>query len=235
MKIISWNMRRKQSNWKYLLENLQPDIALLQESAIIEDKSIKSCVTEVTVKKNFRNSIYVKAHHAEPILMPSDHGLGLNVVRVTTNDKEQIYFVSVYGNLSLKPWFIHMAGAISLCIQVLKSKYKAENIVIAGDFNADRRMDENPTGTKFAKIGETPCNDLFNCILGLGFKDCMVDFYPDYIQTHRHNRSSYPWQIDQIIATPKIFQQLISMNVESSEEMALLSDHNPIIAEFGTD
>ncbi|GIR01122.1 MAG: hypothetical protein CM15mP10_1850 [Actinomycetota bacterium] len=56
-----------------------------------------------------------------------------------------------YGNLSFFPDLIFSLGELlTHCINDLK-KFSANNIIIAGDFNMDRRMDDNPTGTKFSK------------------------------------------------------------------------------------
>jgi len=41
MRVISWNMRKKDGNWDYLIENLKPDIALLQETPVINNPEIK--------------------------------------------------------------------------------------------------------------------------------------------------------------------------------------------------
>ena len=123
-------------------------------------------------------------------------------------------------------------GALSIFIYDLRQRHDAEHIVIAGDFNMDRRMDDNPTGTRFSKKGERRQNIFFDCILDLGFKDCIAESYEDYVQTHRHNLSKFPWQIDHFFATEKLFKGLTNLEVIDNEEVRKLSDHNPIIAEF---
>ena len=96
----------------------------------------------------------------------------------------------------------------------------------------DRRMDDNPTGTRFSKKGERRQNIFFDCILDLGFKDCIAESYEDYVQTHRHNLSKFPWQIDHFFASEKLFEGLTNLEVIDNEEVRNLSDHNLILAEF---
>ena len=123
-------------------------------------------------------------------------------------------------------------GALSIFIYDLRKRHNAEHIVIAGDFNMDRRMDDNPTGTRFSKKGERRQNIFFDCILDLGFKDCIAETYEDYVQTHRHNLSKFPWQIDHFFASEKLFKGLTNLEVIDNEEVRNLSDHNLILAEF---
>ena len=107
--------------------------------------------------------------------------------------------------------------------------YDAENIIIAGDFNMDRRMDENPTGTKFALKDTYPTNDFFDAILDMGFHDCMRKFHSDPIQTYRHSFSKFPWELDHMFATRKLYDGLQKIEVIDTSD---LSDHNPIVADF---
>ena len=72
----------------------------------------------------------------------------------------------------------------------------------------------------------------FDCIIDLGFKDCIAETYTDYVQTHRHNLSKFPWQIDHFFVSEKLFKSLTNLEVIENEEILKLSDHNPIVAEF---
>jgi exonuclease III len=114
----------------------------------------------------------------------------------------------------------------------MRNKFQAKDIIISGDFNMDRRMDENPTSSKFSKKGETRHADFFDSILNLGFHDCLRKFHSLPIQTYRHNRGTYPWELDHMFATPELYNRLKSINVYVDENILSLSDHNPIVAEF---
>ena len=93
----------------------------------------------------------------------------------------------------------------------------------------DRRMDDNPTGTKFANKGTSPTNDFFDAILDMGFNNCMRKFESKPIHTHRNAKSKFPWEIDHMFATEDLYNALTDVKTIDVPE---LSDHDPIIANF---
>ena len=76
-------MHKKKGNWSYLLDVLDPDIALLQETSRFDDEIESARISEITVKKSLRNSIYVKKHRFERLRMLRDEGKGLISVNFT--------------------------------------------------------------------------------------------------------------------------------------------------------
>jgi len=139
----------------------------------------------------------------------------------------------IYGNMSFSPGLAYpLLGVISLFVSMLRNVHGAEHIILSGDFNMDRRLDDNPTGTRFAKKGQRVRNAFFDAILDLGFHDCVKKFYPDYIQTYRAARGDYPWQLDHMFATEALYNQLESVHVVADAATLKASDHNPIVAEF---
>jgi exonuclease III len=98
----------------------------------------------------------------------------------------------------------------------------------------DRRMDENPTGSRFSKKGERVHNAFFDAILNLGFKDCLRKSYPDFIETYRHHieKNRYPWELDHMFATPQLYERLKKIEVVMETKVKKLSDHNPLVADF---
>ena len=96
----------------------------------------------------------------------------------------------------------------------------------------DRRLDDNPTGTRFAKKGQRVRNAFFDAILSLGFYDCIKKSYPDYVQTYRAGRGDYPWQLDHMFATESLYDRLESVHIVANAATIKASDHNPIVAEF---
>lgn len=213
--------KRRTGNWEWLLERFDPDIALVQEASPLP-KGHKATVR--TVKKNNRTAIYTKANDQERIKMHRDYGMGLLVAR--TSD---IFFLNVYANLDFRPVYPSLMGFIATYISVLRRRMDADQIIIAGDFNMDRRMDDNPTGSRFAAQGTYPTNGFFDAILELGFFDCMRKFSKEPVQTHVHNRSKFPWELDHMFATEGLYQRLSSIEVVASDG---LSDHYPIVADY---
>ena len=222
MRVVTWNMNKRRSgNWEWLVEEVDPDIALVQEASPLPE-NLNATVRDV--KKNHRTVTYSKTNHHERINLHPDYGMGLLVGRI--ND---LYVLNVYANLDFKPVDSPLLGFITSYISVLRRRMNAQEIIIAGDFNMDRRMDDNPTGSRFALKGTYPTNSFFDVILDMGFFDCMRKFNSSPVQTHRNNKSNFPWEIDHMFATEGLYQSLSAIEVVKTDE---LSDHNPIVADY---
>ncbi|MBT6331233.1 MAG: hypothetical protein HOJ33_01135 [Gammaproteobacteria bacterium] len=231
MRIVSWNMRKNKKAWPYFFESLNPDIALLQESSPLHDDFKFNIVTQ-NVKKNLNNSILFKNSQPEQLLIEDQHQMGV-LASEFKNQNNKIFLLSIYGNLSFTGTLDYvLLETIEFFINEMRNKFQAQDIIISGDFNMDRRMDENPTTSNFSKKGETRHEDFFDGILNLGFHDCLRKFHSLPIQTYRHNRGTYPWELDHMFATPELYNRLKSINVYIDENILSLSDHNPIVAEF---
>lgn len=223
MRVVSWNMnKRKESNWEWILKNSEPDYVLAQEASPLPS-NIKASV-RTTTKKSNRTVFYSKDQNHKRIKMTNDNGMGL----IVTNAKD-LFFICVYANLDFKPVDPPLLGLLATYVANIRRKHSAKNILIAGDFNMDRRMDDNPTGSKFANKGTTPTNDFFDALLDMGFYDCMRKFQSNPIQTHRNARSKFPWELDHMFATEDLYNSLTDINTVEVQE---LSDHDPIIANF---
>lgn len=223
MRIVSWNMNKRKSGcWEWLLDQHSPDYVMAQEASPLPEGL--DATVRTTTKKSNRTVFYSKNQSHEKIKMEYDEGMGILVTRYS-----ETYFINVYANLDFKPVNPSLLGFIAKFVSHIRRRYGAENIVIAGDFNMDRRMDDNPTGSRFASKDTYPTNDFFDAILDMGFADCVRKFYPEPVQTHRHVRSKFPWELDHMFATPILFDRLESLDIPDASE---LSDHNPIIADF---
>ena len=223
MRVVSWNMnKRKEGNWEWIIENTDPDYILAQEASPLP--SDINATVRTTTKKVNRSAFYSKLENHKRIKMTHDNGMGLIVTKA-----KDLFFICVYANLDFKPVDPPLLGLLATYIANIRRKHSAKNILIAGDFNMDRRMDDNPTGSKFANIGTTPTNDFFDAILDMGFYNCMRKFNPEPIQTHRNARSKFPWEIDHMFATQDLYNSLTKIK---TIEVPKLSDHDPIIAEF---
>ena len=148
MRVISWNMnKRKEGCWEFAINNLNSDFVMAEEaqeaSPLIKDINV---TVRLTTKKTNRIAFYSRDKNYQEIKMEDDRGMGLLV----TSYKD-IYFINVYANLDFKPVNPPLLGFISKFVSNLRHRYDAKNIIIAGDFNMDRRMDDNSTKSIFAK------------------------------------------------------------------------------------
>ena len=223
MRVVTWNMnKRRKGNWEWVLENHDPDYVLAQEASPLPS-NVKA-TTRTTTKRSNRSAFYSKLQNHEELKMSNDHGMGVIVTK-----SENIFFICIYANLDFKPSHLPLLGIVAKCVTNIRRRHGAENILIAGDFNMDRRMDDNPTGSKFARKGTYPTNEFFDAILDMRFHDCMRKFNSYPVQTHRNAKSQFPWELDHMFATEDLYARLTDIR---TVEVPKLSDHDPIIADF---
>ena len=219
MRVISWNMnKRKEGCWEFAINNLSSDFVMAQEASPLI-KGI-TATERITTKKTNRIVFYSRDKNYQEIKMEDDNGMGLLV----TSYKD-IYFINVYANLDFTPVNPPLLGFISKFVSHLRHRHYAKNIIIAGDFNMDRRMDDKPG---FAKKGTYPTNDFFNAIEDMGFYDCVRKQISKPIQTFRPVKGNFPWELDHMFCTKELYDCLKRISVQDTK----LSDHNPIIADF---
>jgi exonuclease III len=165
MRVISWNMnkRSKENCWEFAINNLNSDFVMAQEASPLINGI--NATERSTTKKTNRTVFYSRDKNYQEIKMEDDRGMGLLV----TSYKD-IYFINVYANLDFKPVNPPLLGFISKFVSHLRHRHDAKNIIIAGDFNMDRRMDDNH---RFSKNGTYPSIVFFISILDIGFYDCV--------------------------------------------------------------
>jgi len=240
MRIISWNIHRRiEEPWHYLINHLDADVALIQECSRIPKWLDESRVIHRFSKnRKFGNAIYVKEGDVAEYNIDSQQEGSLVITVVDTPKEEQLVLINIYGLLEYLPENprgklvvpgIHKSiSDVSYLLQGL-TRPKHSNFILAGDFNNDRRMDEHPT---FKRKGKRTTGLMFDRIEDYLLQDCVRKFYPDYVQTYRHTTGGYPWQLDHMFASKKIFRGLKNLNVDDSDEVKRISDHSPIVADF---
>ena len=96
MRIVSWNMnKRKNGTWDFLINSLNADIALLQETSALAEGMDSKTILEVTVKRNLRNSIYSPRHQIQRIKLPKEISTDLICGRLMRDNAKDIFLVSI--------------------------------------------------------------------------------------------------------------------------------------------
>ena len=239
MRIVDWNIHRRLPPWNYVINELDADIALIQECSRLPKNLDPSKVIHTPANdRKFGNAIYVKNAVWEELPIETTRIGSLMVARVTTPKEESLVVISLYGLLEALPENpsrklvypgIHIAlSELSYLLGGL-TRPKYTNFILAGDFNNDRRMDTHPT---FGRKDKRTSNLLFDRVKDYRLQDCVKEYYPDYVQTYRHSTGGFPWQLDHMFASKKVFRNLKNLYVDDSDEVKSLSDHSPIVADF---
>jgi len=226
-------MRHTLGAWSYLKEELKPDIALLQEAPSFPDGLFDIVIHDIIGrfgKKNYKwgNAIVSKKIPLTPVNISTKYAGSLQVAKAEYSDNDYITLINIYGIIENGYSSIGLHNMLSDLTWLLDGQTDInKRFLMAGDFNNNRVMDKRmgPKGTRNSEI-------LFDRILNFNLMDCIEIHYPEGIQTYRHNRGEFPWQIDHMYCSKKGFGKLIALEVLENKEIKKLSDHNPVVATF---
>ena len=238
MRVVSWNMhRRGDVAWRYLLDALQPNFALLQEcNTVPSDLNPSNVVFKKIPDRTFGNCIYARKGSCSQYPLETQQEGNLVVAVVDSPQDEPLVLINIYGILRphqenpkgtrlADPWIHRALSDLTYLLRGL-TRPKHSNFILSGDFNNDPRMDDISRFKDESKL-------IFDRIKSFGLEDCIKPSYPDFVQTYRHNvPATVDWQLDHMFASRGPFRRLESVQVDHSQAVSSISDHNPIIAEF---
>jgi exonuclease III len=236
IKVVTWNMRRYSQPWQYLWQDIQPDIALLQEAippsdhAGVEFSHFRflqgSGFTLGGLTAYYGTGLVAKDKTMKAIEIEGDHPGALAAGRFRLPDKRKLTFVSLYGFTDLDGFATTTAHRLLSDLTPLLSGRDPGLFILGGDLAVSPQFDEYTTRKR-------PSHQLvFDRIADFGLVNCLAKFHPEPVQTIRHHRIGIPWQTDYLFASAALLPNLISCEVLNSSEIDLLSDHSPIVAEF---
>lgn len=236
IRIATWNMaywshkKHLKEAWNYLLEDLNCDIILSQES--IPDYSVlnkgKFVFDVIGGSRAWGSGVYSKNYEIREYKVTNSFPGAVTAAEITITEELKLICISVYGlfeKIGTTSYAIpNMHRILSDLTEVLESAKTKHRIVLGGDLNASIQIDEHYK-TRSHKV-------LFDRIKAFNLTSCFDEYFADYVQTHRHSRSERPWQNDYLFLSNKINSRLYSCKVDSSEVVKKLSDHNPVVIEL---
>lgn len=245
MKIVSWNIACRDKTFQYVKENrLNADLYLLQE---VKKPKLPNNSRFIFVqidqsdgeKRSFGNCILSFNSSIKKIKIKTIHVGSLLASEFITSSNLKLAVINLYGILTeygkgrkfVAPNIHRMLSDLTpLLIGASKEKYK--HIVLAGDFNNDRRMDT--AKGLYWKKGMKTTKVLFDRIEDFLLTDCIKKKYPNYVRTfkNRSGRDTIPWQLDHMFASNSVYDKLKNIEIIENDETRKLSDHYPIVAEF---
>ncbi len=224
MKIISWNIDFKtpsqKNTWSYLLHTIKPDIALLQET--YEPNALpKDTFVWETTPSAWGNLIYLKNRKILQVALVAEFPGRILVVKTPFLD-DDLYLVNIHVPIDKDGFSRHNLQDMFLSVKdVLQNKY----VFVGGDFNF---------GKSFDREGETSHTEIFNTLLDTyGLKNLASEFMKEDVETFRPKmKAEVRNHIDHIFVSRALLPHVSSFDVLFDDNVAKLSDHNPLIAEF---
>jgi len=232
-----------QESWAYLLNELNPDIALLQETVPPTDHSCSSYLIYGEAgdtykgKRGWGSAVLTKNMTLRELSFENQYAGALVGGEVTLSNEVTLTVFSLYGLMEhgYSTTTVHRMLSDLTFILNGEGVYKGKNqrVIIGGDFNASLQCDEDwrkkhPRRTYYRNAHRI----LFARLRDFNLHNCFSRFYSSPVQTLRHRSSEKPWQNDYIFVTGELQSHLTSCKVIDSAEVKNLSDHNPVIAEF---
>lgn len=236
IKIATWNMaywnyRAFQSEaWKYFLQNLNCDILLFQESFPDYEKLHTDRLVwhKIGGTRPWGTGVYSPKFEIKEVLIDTKFIGSITAVEVSLTDKFKLIVISVYGLMEkiLNTTYVipNLHRILSDLTELIEGRNTKHRLIIGGDFNATLQIDEQQTGNSHKVF--------FDRLQEFQLVNCFDNYYEDFVQTHRHNRSTKPWQIDYFFISKRLQKNLVNCEVISNEIVNKVSDHNPVVIEL---
>lgn len=251
VKVASWNMgywqhRAQHENaWRYLIEKIQPAIALVQEAVVPEwvEEAYKVVSIPAYDKYQWGSAVISKYQTEDSIditqLEPklSDHILGYKgqIVGVKLSvGCESFAVISVHAPAVTVPMRdipsdMHEVIKLNLNSYIWRAdvlygalRHLPQNVdrfIVGGDWNTSRLFDE--------KYGPRGNQEFFDRMESAGLRECFRRVHPSEIQTwYRDGDAGY--QLDHFFCDARTYEQLEYCEVDPTPALDGLSDHAPI-------
>jgi exonuclease III len=236
IRFATWNMAHwshKKFNkeaWSFFLNDLHCDALLFQESVPCTEILNKEQLVWNMIggTRPWGTGIYCPTLKINEHIFKHDFFGAVVAAEIEIKPDHSLIVVSLYGlmeklcNASYSIPNLHRM--FSDLTELLESRDTKNRIIIGGDFNASLQIDEIQSNNSHAVF--------FQRLKEFHLHNCFDDFFDTFIQTHRHSRSSKPWQNDYFFISKKLKPDLTHCEVIENDSVFKFSDHNPVIIEL---
>jgi len=234
MKLVTWNMgcgsartgyrKHHDEAWAYLIEQLQPDVALVQEAVVKKlmgaERDYTVAVCDLAPRIDAGAAVLVRrAFPAEPVLAPlKAQETYIAAARVTIPTGSFVAAsIHVYPGKFYKEALLSLSGNLG-------PAFADEPAVVAGDFNAARHYDE--------VYGRKLCGGFFEAMEAAGFHEAHWKLHGKEAQSFWGRQAKEKYQDDHFFVTGGWAARVKSCTVVDNEVVRRVSDHGPVVLEL---
>lgn len=224
MKIVTWNMaychrqRFNREAWDYLVNEIRPDIALLQEVNPPDSIGNENLFyTPIGGTRNWGSAIYTQLS-LEHVPFESHNGW-VAAGEVSLPDDSKLIVASIHAQIINGYVFPNLGEIFDNLSSVLTGK----SFAVGGDLNSCRLLDE--------VYGSKHHSAFFDKIESGDFFNCHRKFHAREQQTF-WGRTQNPYQDDHLFVSQNLSEQVVSCEVLTNERILTLSDHSPVSTEI---
>ena len=236
LKVVTWNMshwqkrRSAQAAWSYLLDDLAPDIALVQEAVPLVENEF-TLWREIPGKGGWGTGIVTRGLPISEFKLEHESHPGATVVgEVALPGGATLTAISIYGVLEYATATTRgkSEGYATTSMQRMLSDltflfdgwYGRRSIVMGGDTNVTTQLPPPWTAHHQAVVDR---------IAAFGLVDCLGLFHEGHVQTQRHPRSKVPWQNDYLYVDRRLARTVIRCDPVDDDAVWLFSQHCPVV------
>ena len=235
MRIVSWNCKGAYARKSAQLENLKPDLAIVPECARLD--GIQGDLT----RRGPNSAEWVGRADGKGLAILGYGDYSVARAEFYNPDLEHILPVRVSGPISfllIGVWTRpddHRSYVRPLlrAIEEWKSVLSNQQVVIAGDFNMNYVFDKPSRKYKFRHVTDAlesrEIKSLYHEMRGERHGEETEKTF--YLYHHKDK----PHHIDYVFASEKLRAKLTALSIGSFDEWHSLSDHVPLVADFGAD
>lgn len=233
MRIVTWNMgcgpkasQYRKSHveaWDYLLNELRPDVALVQEAILIKIEEARTnhsvTICDFGLGATAVTAVLVRGFDVNPApnLKVSQHTYTAATEIRTTSGPLVVTSVHVYPGEE-------QHSDLKRIVDLLTSDLADQQILLGGDFNAARHFDK--------VYGRKKYQAFFSAMETAGLHDIHWGIHGREVQSFWGKQTTEPYQDDHYFITKDWAKRARSCNVIDNTFVRRVSDHGPVVLEL---
>lgn len=227
MKVVTWNLgywdhrETHGEAWTYLLETLEPDLAILQEIQPLEEMTDENLAFQ-EAHRGWGTAVYSRDLPLSEIPLCEDHPGRVAGVSVSLPNGEQLSLASIHAKSD--PVFPRLAEIMD----EIMNRFGDRTAIVGGDLNSARLAEEAWPGwghQQFWEWMDSPSSSLVDCCQRVNGRE---------LQTIFREGAKYPFQDDHLFVSSNLESGLQGCDVIHTEVTRRVSDHIPLFVELDT-
>ena len=225
LKIITWNLGFWQHRsthceaWAYLRNQIEPDLALLQEVSPAKLNSNEYLLFK-QVHQNWGTALYTRNMALEELPLAEEYPGRVSVASFKIAAQQEIIAVSIHAPIINGRVFPYLARIFD----EIERTVNGRTFIVGGDLNTARLAEK-----VWPRHGH---GAFFDRMTNSIFFDCHQNFHGREEQTFFRDNSKYLFQDDHVFVSHDLAGRVKSCYVLNNEVVRGLSDHIPLVVEI---
>jgi len=231
MRVVTWNMgcgsrqsaykRSHAEAWDYLVNELRPDVALLQEARLANVEAARATfsvrVCEVATGVEAGTAVLVRGREVTDAKAISVSASSYAATAEVKTDAGPLTVVSAHIWTG-KSQYADLARLVELAAGSF-----ATPVLVGGDFNACRRFDE---------VNRTTYKRFFEAMTAAGFDEPHWRIHGKEVQTFWGHQAKEAYQDDHFFVSKAWAEKVRECRVVDDAVVRRVSDHGPVVLEL---